>query len=302
MEHSIPLHDEDRAFDPKRDAARHDHTHGVRPDVAYRRLVLVNVVFYGNPKADDKHWVLIDAGVVGSTHAIIKAAEDRFGKNTRPSAIILTHGHADHVGVLLNLAEKWDVPIYAHDLEFPYLDGTAGYPPPDPSVGNGIMSLLSTLFPRGPIDASHWLHLLPNDHSVPGMPGWRWIHTPGHTPGHISLWRESDKTLIAGDAFITTTQESAYAVATQKPELHGPPMYFTQDWEASRASVQKLAALEPETVVTGHGQALHGGAMRRALHTLANEFDRIAIPEHGKYIHNPAKAETGTAYIHAPGR
>lgn len=75
------------------------------------------------------------------------------------------------------------------------------------------MPLLVPLFPRRPIDVSRWLQRLPEDGSVPQMPGWRWIHTPGHTPGHISFWRERDRTIIAGDAFITTNQESAYAVA-----------------------------------------------------------------------------------------
>lgn len=75
------------------------------------------------------------------------------------------------------------------------------------------MPLLAPLFPRRPIDVSRWLQRLPEDGSVPQMPGWRWIHTPGHTPGHISFWRERDRTIIAGDAFITTNQESAYAVA-----------------------------------------------------------------------------------------
>ena len=150
------------------------------------------------------------------------------------------------------------------------------------------MSLLSPLFPRGPIDVSAWLHPLPDDGSVPGMPDWRWIATPGHSPGHVSLWRETDRTLIAGDAFITTTQESAYAVATQSAELHGPPMYFTPDWPSARRSVETLAGLEPEIVVTGHGRAMRGDAMRSALHTLAWDFDRIAVPDHGRYVDNPA--------------
>jgi glyoxylase-like metal-dependent hydrolase (beta-lactamase superfamily II) len=110
------------------------------------------------------------------------------------------------------------------------------------------------------------------------MPGWVWIHTPGHSPGHISLWRRSDRTIIAGDAFITTNQESAYAVALQRPEMHGPPMYYTADWEKARASVQRLAALEPELVITGHGAAMRGEEMREALHSLARTFDLVAIP------------------------
>jgi glyoxylase-like metal-dependent hydrolase (beta-lactamase superfamily II) len=104
-------------------------------------------------------------------------------------------------------------------------------------VGGGIMPWLAQLFPPGPIDVSRWLRVLPNDGSVPGMPGWRWLHTPGHAMGHVSLWRESDRAIVAGDAFITTRMESAYVVTVQKPEMHGPPMYFTPDFESAKRSV-----------------------------------------------------------------
>ncbi|MDB6150917.1 MAG: hypothetical protein JWQ44_2365 [Chthoniobacter sp.] len=273
-----------------------DSTHEIAPDLAYQRLAMVNVVFYGVAGAGDRQWVLIDAGVMGFTGRIEAAAEERFGVGSRPAAIVMTHGHFDHIGGLEKLAERWDAPIYAHALELPYLNGTASYSPPDPSVGGGIMPLLSPLFPRGPIDVSRWLQVLPVDGSVPGMPGWRWVHTPGHTPGHVSFWREADRTIIAGDAFITTRQESAYAVAVQTPEMHGPPMYFTPDWDSARTSVNALAALEPELVVTGHGRAMRGAEMRSALHLLARDFDQIAVPEQGRYVNHPDRPEDGSAY------
>ena len=90
--------------------------------------------------------------------------------------------------------------------------------------------------------------------------------------------------LVAGDAFITTSQESAYAVAVQRPELHGPPMYYTTDWEQARESVRRLAGLDPEFVVTGHGRPMEGEDMRAALRLLAHDFDRIAVPERGRYL------------------
>jgi glyoxylase-like metal-dependent hydrolase (beta-lactamase superfamily II) len=266
------------------------------PDLAYRRLAMVNVMFHGRPGGA---WVLIDAGLPGTAGMIARSAEARFGAGRPPEAIVLTHGHIDHVGALRTLAEKWNVPIYAHVEELPYLNGQSAYPKPDPTVGGGAMSLLANLFPRGPLDFSTWLRPLPGDGSVPFLDGWQWIHTPGHSVGHVSLWRPADRSLIAGDAFITTAQESAYAVATQEPELHGPPMYFTPDWQKAAESVRVLAALEPETVVTGHGHALRGPAMRASLHRLAAEFERIAVPAQGRYVNHPASVEDGSAY---PGR
>jgi glyoxylase-like metal-dependent hydrolase (beta-lactamase superfamily II) len=146
------------------------------------------------------------------------------------------------------------------------------------------------MYPRGPVNVKARLQTLPQGGEVPFMPGWRWIHTPGHSPGHVSLWREADRTLLAGDAFITTNQESAYALAVQLPEIHGPPMYYTTDWRSARESVRTLAALEPELVVSGHGSAMRGSEMRAALQMLANDFDHIAVPQQGIYVKPEATA------------
>src|SRR5690606_8124028 len=292
MPEQLPLDNDARAFD----AGSDDRTHQICPDLAYRRLGIVNVIFFGRPGAGDREWVLVDAGVMGTAGLIASAADHRFGPNARPAAIIMTHGHFDHVGALEELANRWEVPVYAHELEHPYLDGSASYPPPDPSVGGGLMARLSPLYPRGPVDVRGWLKPLPADGDVPHMPGWRWLHTPGHSPGHVSLWREADRTIIAGDAFITTRQESAYAVIMQKPEMHGPPMYYTTHWQNARASVELLASLDPDRVVTGHGPAMEGPRMREALHELALNFDTVAVPETGKYVDTPAEMRKGGEY------
>jgi glyoxylase-like metal-dependent hydrolase (beta-lactamase superfamily II) len=291
MEKQVPIDSSARA-----DTQKEDGVHELTNDVAYQRLMIVNVMYYGMP--DLPEWVLIDAGLKGSGGTIERAAEKRFGKDNPPFAIVLTHGHSDHVGALLDLAEKWNSPIYAHPLEFPYLDGRSSYPPPDPGVSSGMMAKTSPMLGRGPIDVSRWLKALPLDGSIPGMPDWRWIHTPGHTPGHVSLWRTTDRTLIAGDAFVTTAQESVYSVMTQREELHGPPQYFTTDWPAAKNSVRKLAELNPEIVVTGHGHALRGEKMRAALELLARDFDRVAVPPKGRYVAESARAdESGVTYI-----
>ena len=252
------------------------------PTLAYLRTLIVNVYFVGRP-GHEHDWVLVDTGIPHAS-AIQEAARERFGPDAVPSAIILTHGHFDHVGSIETLLEDWNVPVYAHPAELPYLTGDLHYPPPDPWVG-GLMALSSPLFPRGPIDIRPNILALPADGSLPGMPGWRWIHTPGHTPGHVSLFHDTDATLLAGDAFVTTKQESAYAVATQKKEVHGPPQYFTPDWQAARQSVAALAALRPQLAATGHGVPMAGPAMRMQLDALVRDFDEVAVPHHGKYVH-----------------
>src|SRR5690606_3658942 len=122
------------------------------------------------------------------------------------------------------------------------------------------------------------------DGSVPSMPGFRWIHTPGHTPGHVSLFREQDRALIAGDAFVTVKQEYLYKVITQQLEISGPPRYLTTDWAAAKESVEKLEALRPAVAVTGHGLPMSGEQLTASLGQLVREFERIAVPDYGKYV------------------
>ena len=247
------------------------------------RIIFVNVFAV----AGESGWTLIDAGLNGSARRIRHWAAEHFG-DREPNAIVLTHGHFDHVGALNG--DAWNVPVYAHAEELPYVTGARLYPPPDPTVGGGLMARMASAYPREPVDLGDRVRELPRDGSIPGMPGWRWIHTPGHTAGHISLVRDADRTLIAGDAFCTTKQESFLAVATQRPELHGPPAYFTTDWDAARESVRRLAALEPAFIAPGHGQPMAGPHVTKGLHELAARFDEVARPAHGRYVEHPRRA------------
>ena len=268
----------------------------VAPGVWGRKDVFVN--YYMIKDETSGAWALVDAGLKWSAPSIRNMAKEVFGAGSRPSAIILTHGHFDHVGALITLARDWAVPVYAHLLELPYLTGKSAYPPPDPSVGGGMMSMMSFLYPTGPIDALEYVHRLPGDNSIPGFPEWKYIHTPGHTPGHISLFRERDKILIAGDAFVTTKAESAISALTHLPDMSGPPKYFTCNWASAKLSVIKLAALDPEVVATGHGKPLAGEEMRMELNNLSRHFDQLAVPAQGRYVNEPATAnENGVMYV-----
>lgn len=281
-----------------RQGALGDEPTRIAPGVAYLRDRIVNVAFIGPSDGRDGPWVLVDAGLGGAASRIVRATESLYGSGAAPEAIVLTHGHFDHVGSLRELVHRWQVPVYVHELELPYVTGRSSYPPPDPVVGGGAMAFLSRFYPRKPIDLGASVLTLPADGGVPSVGEWRWLHTPGHAPGHVSLFRDRDHVLVAGDAFVTTKQESLFAVATQRAEVHGPPMYYTPDWRAAEESVQTLAALDPEVAVTGHGIPMRGERLARELRDLADHFRSRAMPVRGRYLREPAVADrSGVVYV-----
>jgi glyoxylase-like metal-dependent hydrolase (beta-lactamase superfamily II) len=268
----------------------------IAPGVWGKKDVFVNYYMIEDSETDS--WFLVDAGLRWSVPKIKAMANYLFGEDSKPAGIILTHGHFDHVGALHTLAKEWAVPIYAHRLEIPYLTGKSSYPPADPTVGGGMMSAMSWMYPKGPIDIHQFLHVLPDNNSIPGLSDWQYIHTPGHAPGHISLFRESDKVLIAGDAVVTTQQESIYYALSYKKKLSGPPKYFTCNWQAAKISIMKLTALDPEIIATGHGEPMKGEEMRSALSTLSKNFEHSALPARGRYLKEPAiTSEKGVVFV-----
>jgi glyoxylase-like metal-dependent hydrolase (beta-lactamase superfamily II) len=268
----------------------------VAPGVWQMKIIFANIFMIAT--GNDKEWVLVDASLKGSASSIKQMAADLFGENNPPVAVILTHGHFDHVGALKELLKDWQLPVYAHPLELPYLTGRSSYPPPDPTVGGGMMSWMSVLYPKKPIDLGKQVHALNENGSLPFLNDWLFIFTPGHAPGHISLWRQSDKLLIAGDAFVTTKQESAFSVAIQKEVISGPPKYFTHDWIAAAHSVKKLRDLHPAIAATGHGKPMYGTTLTEGLEKLVTHFEELAVPAHGRYVKEPAKAnKRGVQYV-----
>ena len=252
------------------------------PGVAYLPLTIENVYFVGKP---GQPWVLVDAGTPGMTARILAAAAERYGENARPEAILLTHGHTDHAGSAAPLAEAWNVPIYVHPLEFPYLTGRSKYPPKDPTVG-GAMGLLSRVFPMNVTDLSGLLQPLPDGGVVPGLPDWQWHFTPGHAPGHVSYFNPAQSVLLVGDAFATVNLNSFADLLTKKQEISLPAPPFTCDWDAARSSVVLLAGLNPSVLGAGHGSPMSGANIPADLRHFADTF---TPPAHGRYVGSPAQ-------------
>ncbi len=255
----------------------------IAPDVGWLPVSFVNVFFIGRPGGS---WLLVDAGLPRRAKQIFAAAEARFGAGAKPEAIILTHGHFDHAGSAAELARRWEVPIYAHRLEEPYLTGKSSYPPPDPTIG-GAMAFLSRFMPSGGTDLSGMIQPLEKQ-GLPAVTGWEWLATPGHSPGHISLFRSADRVLLAGDAFATMNMDSWRGLITGHQVLARGGAPFNCDWEATRASVKSLAALHPNVVGCGHGIPISDPDLPARMTRFA---ERFRAPQRGRYVREPARAD-----------
>ncbi len=262
----------------------------IAPGVAWVATSFVNVYFIGEPGGP---WALVDTGLPRFAWKIKAAAEERFGRDSKPEAIFLTHGHFDHSGSAQTLADHWRVPVYAHRLELPYLTGRSGYPPPDPTVG-GAIAMLSRVLPHSGYDLEGRMRVLEpaggaaSEGPLPGMAGWRWIFTPGHSPGHVVFFREEDRTLIAGDAVATLDMESYLELAIKQQEVSTAGAPFICDWDLYEESLGTVAGLEPVTLACGHGMPMSGGDVAGDLDRFERHFSR---PPHGRYVAEPARTD-----------
>lgn len=267
----------------------------VTAGVARLGVVFVNVYFLGEPGGP---WVVVDTGLPHSAALTRQAAAERFGADARPEAVVLTHGHFDHAGSARELAEAWDVPIYAHPLELPFLTGRSDYPPQDPTMG-GAIAFLARFFPHAGYDLGDRVRPLPEDGRVPGVDGWQWLHTPGHTPGHVSLFRPADGVLVAGDALATMDLDAWSAQVTKPRRLSRAPAPFTPDWQAAHRSVARLVDLRPSLVAAGHGLPIADADVADQLHGFAAAFRSPSSAT--RYVPEPARFDAaGVAAVPPP--
>ena len=225
-------------------------------------------------------WVLIDAGWMNDGPAILRTAEALFGTDTPPTAILLTHDHPDHAGSALELARTWACPVHVHPDELPIATGDfaamarhAG--PLDHWVVLPLMRVIGRRRREAILSASSLSEVVRTfdpGAGVPGLPGWTCIHTPGHTPGHVSFFRPGDRVLISGDAIATAKLNSLPGLLLGRPGLSGPPWYTSWSWPLAKASVAALAGLEPSVLAGGHGTPLAGPGTAATLHAFADRF------------------------------
>ena len=203
-------------------------------------------------------WTLVDAGWLGSDKKIRAAAESVFGPETRPTSMVLTHLHPDHSGATARLAERWGQPAYVHPDELPLAAGyQQAYAIP---LDRWLMPMIRRLPKKTQAriavgsDLTAVVQAFDTAARIPGLLGWEAIHSPGHTPGHISLYGREDGVLITGDAVLTVDLNSLLGVLTGRQGVFGPPRYSTWDRSTAQRSIAALATLEPKVLATGHGR------------------------------------------------
>ncbi len=241
-------------------------------------------------------WALIDAGWTKDGPSIKQAAESLFGVGARPASILLTHFHPDHAGSALELARTWDCPVYVHPDELPLANGefaaiTKYAGPLDRWVVLPLMRAMGRRRREAILSSSSLKGLaraFDPGTAVPGLPGWECVPTPGHTPGHVSFFRPSDRVVLTGDAVVTLKVNSLSGLLLQRPGLSGPPWYTTWSRRAAKESVATLAQLEPNVLAGGHGTPMTGPETGDALRAFADQVSRRATT-------GGAKAGDGTA-------
>jgi hydroxyacylglutathione hydrolase len=187
--------------------------------------------------------VVVDAGTKGAGKRLIKAL-----KGHVVGAHALTHGHPDHAGGSKRLAQAFEVPVWVGERD--RADVESGRPAAAETWARPAVGRLSHYEPvavaRSLSEGDDLGH------------GFVVLETPGHSDGHVAFWRERDRTLVLGDVLFNMN------LLTTAPGLREPPAILTRDPRRNRESARRLAALEPELALFGHGPPLRDPAALKA--------------------------------------
>jgi glyoxylase-like metal-dependent hydrolase (beta-lactamase superfamily II) len=178
--------------------------------------------------------VLIDTGTRWRFSQLLRQLRGRL-----PRLVALTHCHPDHLGSAHAICEHFKVPLACHEGDVPVMDGRS------PMLPQSRLVRLADRLWSGP---AHQVDQVLRDGDE--VAGFRVIHAPGHTAGHVIFFRESDRVAIAGDVLANIH------FLTWREGLVVPPRQFSVDARQNLQSIRLLAQLEPSLVCFGHGPPL----------------------------------------------
>jgi hydroxyacylglutathione hydrolase len=201
---------------------------------------------------DEGGVTVFDAGA-SDMAAPVAAAGARLGGIKR---VVLGHADADHRGAAPGL----DAPVYCHAAERDAAESTNSYrdywdrSKLDPRGRTVLWRLIAT-WDGGPVNVAGTVD------EGDDVAGFRVVHMPGHAPGLIALFRESDRLALVSDALYTLDPQSG-----RRQPAHVPHPAFNQDTEQARASIRKLATLDPASVWAGHTDPVTGDVAAQLEH------------------------------------
>jgi glyoxylase-like metal-dependent hydrolase (beta-lactamase superfamily II) len=203
---------------------------------------------------EENRTALVDAGLPDQTE-VINAALTEAGIGVRDlTLIIFTHQDLDHVGSGAALVRQSGARVLAHSADAPYIGGSLRPLKPSPEMLEQRPHMRKLLERLEPVAVDEQVE---NGSRLDLAGGTQVVFTPGHTPGHISLYLEGSKVLVAGDAL---TAERGY--------LNGPNPSATLDMRTAMQSVKRLADFDVDTIICYHGGVVSedaNGQLRRVI-------------------------------------